>query len=191
MSVQSNCRQLSRPLTRRAPALVVLAVAAALAAACSSSPSTTTATTAQTGSASTSSTSSTAAPAYEVTTGNVAGLGTVLVDGQGLTLYMFVPDNQSGRSTCYGTCAEGWPPLLLPNGVSAPLAGPGVNSSLLGTTTRTDGSVEVTYNKWPLYTWTGDSAPGQATGQAINSLGGLWYVLSPSGSVIKTKPASS
>jgi predicted lipoprotein with Yx(FWY)xxD motif len=119
----------------------------------------------------------------------VGGLGTVLVNGQGFTLYLFVPDKQSGSSSCSGQCAQGWPPLVLPAGTTTPLAGPGVQSSLLGTTDRSDGSVQVTYNKWPLYTWVGDSAPGQATGQALNNLGGLWYVLSPSGQEITTKPS--
>jgi len=150
----------------------------------------TTSTSATTGTTSTTrtSSSSTPPPIYEVSTGTVKGLGKVLVDGQGLTLYLFVPDKQSGNSTCYSECAEGWPPLLLPVGVTAPVAGPGINASLLGTTHRTDGTVEVTYNKWPLYTWQGDSTPGQASGQGLNNLGGLWYVLSPNGATIKTKP---
>jgi predicted lipoprotein with Yx(FWY)xxD motif len=125
---------------------------------------------------------------YEVRTGQVNGLGTVLVDGQGLTLYLFVPDKQSGASTCYNACAQGWPPLLLPTGVTTPVAGSGVKTSLLGTTQRTDGTTQVTYNKWPLYLWVGDSEPGQATGQGLNNLGGLWYVLAPDGSTIKAKP---
>ena len=129
-----------------------------------------------------------APPVYEVRTGMVKGLGTVLVDGQGMTLYLFVPDKQSGTSTCYGQCAQGWPPLLLPIGVTAPVAGPHVQSSLLGTTHRTDGTTEVTYNKWPLYLWVGDSQPGQATGQGLNNLGGLWYVLSPAGDEITARP---
>ena len=134
-------------------------------------------------------TTTTAGPqkVYEVSTGTVSGLGTVLVDGQGMTLYMFVPDKQ-GASTCYGACAQAWPPLLLPAGVTSPVAGAGVQASLLGTTKRTDGTTQLTYNKWPLYLWVNDSQPGQATGQAINNLGGLWYVLSPQGNVITTKP---
>ena len=64
------------------------------------------------------------------------------------------------------------------------MAGAGVKKSLLGTTHRTDGTVQVTYNKWPLYTWVIDSAPGDATGQGINNLGGRWYVLSPNGATI-------
>lgn len=139
---------------------------------------------ATTSSDSTTTSSGASAPVYEVTTGKVKGLGQVLVDGQGLTLYLFEPDKQSGSSTCYGKCAEAWPPLLLPVGVTSPLAGAGVKESLLGTTHRTDGTVQVTYNKWPLYAWVIDSAPGDATGQGINNLGGLWYVLSPDGAPI-------
>jgi predicted lipoprotein with Yx(FWY)xxD motif len=172
---------------------------AVLAAGCSSTPSgagastTTTASGGSTGgTGSTGSTGSgVAAPHYEVRTGTVKGLGKVLVDGQGFTLYLFVPDKQSGTSTCYGQCAVAWPPLLLPVGVSAPVAGPGVNASLLGVTSRTDGSTEITYDKWPLYLWQSDSEPGQATGQALNNLGGLWYVVAPDGQAITTRPPAA
>jgi predicted lipoprotein with Yx(FWY)xxD motif len=123
-------------------------------------------------------------PVYEVMTGTVHGLGKVLVDGQGFTLYVFAPDKHSGRSTCYGRCASAWPPLVLPSGVSQAPAGSGVRSALLGTTTRRDGSVEVTYKKWPLYTWVVDTAPGDATGQDLNNLGGKWYVITPTGLVL-------
>ena len=126
-------------------------------------------------------------PYYEVNTGTVTGIGTVLVNGQGLTLYIFVPDDQRGQSTCYHACASGWPPLRLPTGVTVPVAGGQAEPSLLGTTTRKDGGQQVTYNGWPLYSWVGDTEPGQATGQGIDSLGGYWYVLSPKGQVIKTK----
>ena len=185
---------------RRSAVALLLGASLVLLAGCGSSgtASTTTTSAATTTSSSTSttaaggSTTSTAAsgtPAfYEVHTGTVAGLGTVLVNGPGNTLYLFEPDKQSGSSTCYGACAQGWPPLLLPSGVTTPVAGAGVKSSLLGTTHRTDGTVQVTYNKWPVYLWVGDSQPGQATGQALNNLGGLWYVLSPDGKAITTKP---
>lgn len=192
MTEELPVRQGSRGGRKHVLTMILALAATAATAACSSTPGPSASTsTTEAGSASTSAstTSPTPAPVYEVTTGNVSGLGTVLVNGQGLTLYLFVPDQQKGQSTCYAECAVGWPPLLLPSGVTTPLAGPGVNQSLLGTTTRTDGSVEVTYNHWPLYTWTGDSEPGQATGQGINSLGGLWYVLSPSGAEITKKPS--
>jgi predicted lipoprotein with Yx(FWY)xxD motif len=190
------------PSTRGAVAAAALALPILLAACGSSGPAsssattttrvaaartTTTApatTTSTTGAPTTSSTGVT--PTWEVQTGKVSGLGTVLVNGQGLTLYMFVPDKQSGTSTCYGQCANAWPPLLVTGG-NAPVAGPGVEASLLTTTARTDGTTQVVYNKWPLYTWAGDSGPGQATGQGINSLGGLWYVLSAAGVPITTK----
>ena len=126
-------------------------------------------------------------PFYEVKTGKVSGLGTVLVNGQGLTLYMFVPDDQRGRSTCYGACASAWPPLRLPTGQSEPVAGGQAQASLLGTTARKDGGLQVTYNGWPLYLWAADTEPGQATGQGLNNLGGRWYVLSSTGQVIKAK----
>lgn len=172
--------------------LAAAGLAAFCVTSCSSSPSTATTTSTTTAPSTTSttaapSTPTTTPPSYEVRTGTVHGLGTVLVNGKGLTLYMFVPDKQSGTSTCYGNCASAWPPLLLPLGTTTPLAGPGVESSLLGTTHRTDGTVEITYNKWPLYLWQGDSEPGQATGQAIDNNGGLWYVLTPSGHLITTK----
>ena len=81
-------------------------------------------------------------PTYEVTTGEVSGLGTVLVDGKGLTLYLFLPDKHSSHSTCSDICAVAWPPLVLPKGRTAPLAGRGVKSSLLGTTIRSDGGLQ-------------------------------------------------
>ena len=134
-------------------------------------------------------TSATTAPLfYEVQTRTVKGLGTVLVDGQGMTLYLFVPDKQSGRSTCYNRCAQGWPPLVLPTGATKLVAGRGVKASLLGITHRKDGTTQITYNRWPLYLWVGDSGPGQATGQGLNNLGGLWYVLSPKGRAITVRP---
>jgi predicted lipoprotein with Yx(FWY)xxD motif len=122
-------------------------------------------------------------PSYEVKLANVHGLGPILVNGQGLTLYLFIPDHQSG-STCYDVCALQWPPVTLPPGVTAPVAGPGIHASLLGTSPRSDGTVQVTYSGWPLYRWTPDTAPGQATGQGLNNLGGLWWVVNSSGDAV-------
>jgi predicted lipoprotein with Yx(FWY)xxD motif len=92
---------------------------------------------------------------------------TVLANSRGLTLYLFVPDS-SGRSACYGSCAAYWPPVI-----GTPVAGPGVTGSL-GTIRRTDGSLQATYNGHPLYTYVGDSGPGQANGNNLNLNGGLW-----------------
>jgi predicted lipoprotein with Yx(FWY)xxD motif len=89
-------------------------------------------------------------------------------------LYRFAPDTSS-KSTCYGTCAAYWPPLT-----GRPLAGNGVTGKL-GTTERTGGATQVTYDGHPLYTYIGDSAPGQATGNNINLNGGLWYEIPVSG----------
>src|SRR5271156_5867431 len=124
-------------------------------------------------------------PTYEVSVGEVAGLGKVLVNGKGFTLYLFLPDNHSSHSVCNGICAVAWPPLLLPNGFTAPLPGRGVKPSELGTTTRNDGGVQITYNGWPLYLWASDTIQGQASGEGLNNLGGLWYVVSPNGMPIK------
>jgi predicted lipoprotein with Yx(FWY)xxD motif len=109
----------------------------------------------------------------------VSGVGKVLVSSQGDTLYMFEPDNRR-TVTCTGTCAGTWPPLMFPSGATL-AAGPGVKASLLGSDPDPAGGHVVTYNGWPLYTYSGDIGPGQATGQGIDLNGGVWYVLSPSG----------
>lgn len=129
-------------------------------------------------------------PSYAVGTGSVSGLGTILIDGQGFTLYMYAPDNQSGTSKCYGPCAVEWSPLTIPSGDN-PVAGAGVTASKLSTTHRKDGTIQVTYNGWPLYTWAEDMAPGQATGEGLDNLGGLWWVLSPAGTPIEMRGGGS
>jgi predicted lipoprotein with Yx(FWY)xxD motif len=121
-----------------------------------------------------------ASPVWEVRAGQVRGLGTILTDGHGFTLYIYQPDRQ-GPSVCTGVCAVQWPPLVLPRGVRRPVAGPGVNPALLGTTRRAGGVLQVTYNRWRLYLWQADLAPGQATGQAEDM--GAWYTMSVSGNV--------
>ena len=109
-------------------------------------------------------------------------LGKFLVDSAGRTLYLFEQDKGTA-STCYGDCAKYWPPLLT-NG--APQAGSGADSMLLGTTKRTDGTVEVTYGGHPLYYVITDHNPGDATGQDVNNFGALWYVVGPGGNKIET-----
>lgn len=103
--------------------------------------------------------------------------------GSSLTLYMFAADH-SGESACYGTCATVWPPLLTDG---SPKAEGGAKGSELGTVKRRDGTTQVTYAGHPLYYYTPDKSPTDVTGQAVNSFGGPWYVLSPAGRVI-TKP---
>jgi predicted lipoprotein with Yx(FWY)xxD motif len=107
-------------------------------------------------------------------------LGRILVDSRGITLYDFPPD-KAGASTCYGACASLWPPLLT-NG--KPIAGHGVKASLLGTTKRSDGKLEVTYDGHPLYYFVTDRKPGQTNGQGVNQFGAPWWVISPAGKEI-------
>jgi predicted lipoprotein with Yx(FWY)xxD motif len=104
-------------------------------------------------------------------------LGRILVDSKGITLYDFVTD-KGGASSCYGACAALWPPLITKG---KPHAGHGVRPSLLGTTKRKDGKLEVTYKHHPLYYFVTDRKPGQTTGQGVNQFGGPWWVLSPAG----------
>ncbi len=115
----------------------------------------------------------------------VSGLGTVLVDAKGRTLYMFVPDKQK-RVTCVKDCAVAWPPVKVGKGQKI-VGTNGVQAKLLGSDPNPAGGRVATYNKWPLYSYVADTKPGQATGQALDANGGLWYVLSTSGKVIKTK----
>jgi predicted lipoprotein with Yx(FWY)xxD motif len=120
-----------------------------------------------------------------VSTRTVRGLGRVLVDSRGRTLYMFVPDKHK-RVTCLAGCAAVWPPLKLSAGAKA-IARNGAKAKLLGSVRNPQGGRVVTYAHWPLYTYVGDRKAGSATGQALNLNGGLWYVLSPTGKVIRTK----
>jgi predicted lipoprotein with Yx(FWY)xxD motif len=112
-------------------------------------------------------------------------VGTVLVDSQGYALYVFAPDDHRAM-TCTGTCIGTWPPLLLPSG-DALAAGSGVKATLLGSDPDPAGGRVVTYGGWPLYTFTGDTQPGQATGQDINLNGGKWYVIRPSGQPLTSR----
>jgi predicted lipoprotein with Yx(FWY)xxD motif len=111
-------------------------------------------------------------------------LGDVLVDGKGMTLYMFDKDAQ-GDSVCYDDCATKWPPLV---GEGEPTLGDGLDESLVGSVERTDGTTQVTYNDWPLYYWQNDAAAGDVTGQAV---GEVWWVLGADGEPIRTAPAAT
>ena len=125
-----------------------------------------------------------AATGEKIAVATNAKFGSFLVDEKGMTVYLFVADTTK-ESTCYTSCAAIWPPVLTDG---APQAGTGAQASLLGTTTRTDGKVEVTYAGHPLYYFIKDKAPGDVTGQAINGFGALWWVVSPSGAAIEVKP---
>jgi predicted lipoprotein with Yx(FWY)xxD motif len=108
-----------------------------------------------------------------VTVASKGSVGAVLSNRQGLTLYRYTPD-KPGISNCTGGCAVTWPPLVLPSGVTTPVPGTGVTG--LGTTKRSDGSLQVTYNGMPLYTFTGDSSRTDAAGQGLD---GTWFVIKP------------
>jgi predicted lipoprotein with Yx(FWY)xxD motif len=115
-----------------------------------------------------------------VNVSDVEGFGLILVDGDGLSLYLFTNDTQdSGTSTCTGECLVEWPALTTEG---EPVAGEGVDATLLGTITRDDGSLQVTYNGWPLYYFHEDAAPGDTNGQG---LGGVWFLVSPEGEAIE------
>jgi len=112
-----------------------------------------------------------------VSAAKVGDLGTILVDSEGRTLYDFHKDKGS-QSACYGACASAWPPLLTDGNAQAQGA---ADRSMLGTTKRQDGSIQVTYNGWPLYTYAGDQSPGEANGNDIDQFGAEWYALQPNG----------
>ena len=107
-------------------------------------------------------------------------LGKVLVDGNGRTLYLFEAD-KGAMSKCDGACASAWPPLTTSG---KPTAGAGVVAAKLGTAKRADGTTGVTYDGHPLYTYAGDGAPGQTTGEGLTDYGAAWYALSAAGKTV-------
>ena len=121
-------------------------------------------------------------PGSQVKTRKVS-LGTILVDSKGKTLYMFAKD-KSGKSSCSGACATYWPPYMT---TGKPTAGPGAKASLLGTTKRSNGKLQVTYNHHPLYWFKLDTKAGQTKGEGQNAFGGNWYALSAKGAKIAPK----
>jgi predicted lipoprotein with Yx(FWY)xxD motif len=110
--------------------------------------------------------------------------GTIVVDGEGMTAYMFDNDTQgSGESSCSGDCLAAWPAIVAESDSPAV---DGVDGEV-GTIERDDGTLQVTLDGWPLYLWAQDSAPGDVTGQAVND---VWWVIGPDGEPIRTAPAS-
>jgi predicted lipoprotein with Yx(FWY)xxD motif len=165
-------------LSRTAAACALLAVAG-LASACSSNKSHDS--TLGTGS------SSPAAEAETIATATNADLGTILVDEDGKALYYFLKDKTS-TSTCNGSCANVWPPVTTSG---APIAGTGTQAALLGTTKRSDGSTQVTYDGHPLYYYVADTSGGDAKGQDLSSFGAKWYVVAPDGKKVDKDADSS
>jgi predicted lipoprotein with Yx(FWY)xxD motif len=168
-----------RSLTRLNPlrmllALLAVAAAAAVLAACSSS-----ATSSSSGTSSGSSSGSAAAAAGGGLKTATIGGATVLTNAAGFTLYSFAPDTPT-TSNCNGTCAQNWPP------VTGPTTAAGVTGTF-GTIKRADGATQATFDGHPLYTFAGDTAPGQNKGNGLNISGGLWHEITTAG----TAPAGS
>jgi predicted lipoprotein with Yx(FWY)xxD motif len=141
-------------------------------------------------SSSTSSSQESKAPAASATTVSAAAnpeLGAVLVNSEGLTVYSFAKD-QGTMSSCYGACAEAWPPVTTEG---APTSGEGAMSSQLGTTKRKDGTTQVTYSGHPLYTFVEDSSPGEANGNGVSAFGAEWNALDESGAPAAASSESS
>jgi predicted lipoprotein with Yx(FWY)xxD motif len=119
--------------------------------------------------------SESATPVAAISVGSAPEVGKVLVDSKGFTLYYFQKD-QGEKSACNGECAKVWPPLTGTGKVEG-----GAMSSELGTTERSDGTTQVTYAGWPLYTYAADTKPGEAKGTDVKSFGASWYPLHPNG----------
>ena len=105
-------------------------------------------------------------------------LGSILVDGQGNTLYVFTNDTQGEASTCTGGCAAAWPALA-----GTVTAGEGVDASLIGTVAGEDGTEQATYDGWPLYHYAEDTGPGDTSGQGV---GGVWWVVDAEGNAVES-----
>ena len=114
-------------------------------------------------------------------------LGQILVSAKGRTLYLFMKD-RNGRSACSGGCASYWPPLVKTGKLTV---GPGVKQSLVGTTKRADGRLQVTYKKHPLYTFALDKRAGQTNGQATSNFGAKWYAVSAQGGAVLKAPTTT
>jgi predicted lipoprotein with Yx(FWY)xxD motif len=132
-----------------------------------------------------------AAPAAEPAAAEVTGtktlivrstrFGRILFDGRGRVLYAFTRDRRGGPSRCYGDCAAAWPVYFKKGALTA---GTGVKRSLLGTTKRRDGRLQVTYNGWPLYYYAHEKA-GEVKCQNVVTHGGTWLVVAPSGKPVR------
>jgi predicted lipoprotein with Yx(FWY)xxD motif len=176
--VEGQGGRLSRKGAKRARWAVAAVLGAALvtAAACSSGSASPTTTSGNHSSASTSTTASgstTSSTSSSVVDVAQASAGPILVNHAGLTLYRYTPDG-TGKSVCNGGCATAWPPLTVPAGTTKVTGASAIESGSLGTITRSDGTLQVSYKGMPLYTFTGDTAPGQTNGQGA---GGIWFYI--------------
>jgi predicted lipoprotein with Yx(FWY)xxD motif len=115
------------------------------------------------------------------------GLGRILVDSRGRSVYLFEQDS-GPKSTCFGQCASAWPPV---RAGGKPTVGKGLSAAKVATTPRSDGKPQVTYNGHPLYRFEGDQTPGDTTGQGLTAFGAQWFVVSPAGDQITQQPSSS
>jgi len=167
-------------MTRRIPIFMTLslvALAALTAAGCGGGA----------GSTATSPTASASAGPSEIVRVQSSGLGKMLVDAQGRTLYLFKADSR-GVSACDGACAAAWPPLLAHG--SAGVAS-GLDMSLVSTIHRPGGARQLTYNGHPLYLFAEDRNPGDINGEGVDAFGAPWYAVSPAGNQISTPPSGS
>jgi predicted lipoprotein with Yx(FWY)xxD motif len=165
---------------RTLPSVAALALIALLTVAgCGSSNNSNTSSAGAYGSEEESNANSTASSGAAITVATASGAGKVLVDSNGMTLYYFEKDKQGGtKSACYGPCEKGWPPLRTE---AAPQAGEGALASKLGTIERQDGTMQVTYAGWPLYTFVEDKKPGEDNGTDSKAFGASWYPLHANG----------
>ena len=179
-------------MTKTFPAIALLALAAVMAiAGCgsSSNSSSSGSTSASSGGGAGGSSGSAAATqspssastgtATTISVGSAAGVGQVLVDSKGMTLYYFEKDKKgSGKSACSGACASAWPPMTT-SGTAKAMSS--VQAAMLGTIKRSDGTTQVTYAGWPLYTFVEDKKPGEDNGTDSKAFGASWYPLHPNG----------
>lgn len=106
--------------------------------------------------------------------------GSFLTDAAGMSLYLYTPDAQ-GPSTCYDACAQAWPPVIVASADALPTAGEGVMADMFGTAERNDGTLQLTFNGWPLYYFANDVAAGDVNGQGLND---VWFLVSDAGEAI-------
>jgi len=180
--------------TKRMAVGAGLGLAAVVVAACGSSSSGGTAVTSggQPTSGTTSGSGGAASPATAFSVASVSGLGNVLVDGRGRTVYVLTK-NGSKNATCTdgNGCTAIWPDLSLPDGVPKASAGNGLNASMLKSKKESDGETYATYNGWLLYEYSGDTAAGQGHGEGAKDQWGTWYAITPAGAPVTAKTTTA